>query len=145
MARVPVRRKSPGSRSLGTNTRLTTSLTNGNGFPTATPTETHSGHDLAKIFICYRREDSGPAAGRIYDRLEHHFDRGQVFMDVDVVPLGVDYRDYLDRQIGDCDLVLAVMGPKWLTARDGRRGRRLDAPGTLSAPRSRLRSNAASP
>jgi hypothetical protein len=53
---------------------------------------------LAKIFICYR--------------LEHHFGRGQVFMDVDDVPLGVDYRDYLDRQIGDCHLVLAVMGYK---------------------------------
>jgi hypothetical protein len=83
---------------------------------------------LAKIFICYRRDDSGPAAGRIYDRLERHFGRGQVFIDVDDVPPGVDYRDYLNRQIGDCDLVLAVMGPKWLTARDGRRGRRLDAP-----------------
>ena len=70
------------------------------------------GQGLAKIFICYRREDSGPAAGRIYDRLDHHFGRGQVFMDVDDVPLGVDYRDYLDRQIGDCHLVLAVMGYK---------------------------------
>jgi hypothetical protein len=70
------------------------------------------GQGLAKIFICYRREDSGPAAGRIYDRLDHHFGRGQVFMDVDDVPLGVDYRDYLDRQIGDCHLVLAVMGHK---------------------------------
>ena len=83
---------------------------------------------MAKIFICYRRDDSGPAAGRIYDRLEDHFGRGQVFMDVDDVPLGVDYRSHLDDQIRGCDLVLAVMGPKWLTARDGRRGRRLDAP-----------------
>jgi hypothetical protein len=67
---------------------------------------------LAKIFICNRREDSGPAAGRIYDQLEHHFGPRQIFMDVDDVPLGVDYRNYLDRQIRHCDLVLAVIGRK---------------------------------
>jgi formylglycine-generating enzyme required for sulfatase activity len=83
---------------------------------------------LSKIFICYRREDSGPAAGRIYDRLESHFERGQVFMDVDDIPLGVDFRDWLDRQIRQCDLVLVVMGRHWLTAEDANGQRRLDAP-----------------
>jgi hypothetical protein len=83
---------------------------------------------LSKIFICYRREDSGPAAGRIYDRLEGHFERGQVFMDVDDIPLGVDFRDWLDRQIRQCDLVLVVMGRHWLTAEDANGQRRLDAP-----------------
>jgi hypothetical protein len=83
---------------------------------------------LSKIFICYRREDSGPAAGRIYDRLEGHFERGQVFMDVDDIPLGVDFRDWLDRQIRQCDLVLVVIGRHWLTAEDASGQRRLDAP-----------------
>jgi hypothetical protein len=83
---------------------------------------------LSRIFICYRREDSGPAAGRIYDRLEGHFERGQVFMDVDDIPLGVDFRDWLDRQIRQCDLVLVVIGRHWLTAEDASGRRRLDAP-----------------
>jgi hypothetical protein len=52
---------------------------------------------LATIFICYRRDDSGPAAGRIYDRLEAHFGRGRVFIDVDDIPLGVNWRDWLDQ------------------------------------------------
>jgi formylglycine-generating enzyme required for sulfatase activity len=83
---------------------------------------------LSRIFICYRREDSGPAAGRIYDRLEGHFERGQVFMDVDDIPLGVDFWDWLDRQIRQCDLVLVVIGRHWLTAEDADGQRRLDAP-----------------
>ena len=86
------------------------------------------GHALTKIFICYRREDSKYATGRIYDRLEHHFGRGQVFMDVDDIPFGVDYRDWLDRQIRDSALVLAVIGRDWLSAADPKQGRRLDAP-----------------
>ncbi|TVQ86681.1 MAG: TIR domain-containing protein [Chromatiaceae bacterium] len=76
------------------------------------PTRTQ---DLTKIFICCRREDSGPAARHIYDHPEHHFARGQVSMDVDDTPLGVDWRDWLDRQIRQYDLVLAVMGRHWLT------------------------------
>jgi len=83
---------------------------------------------LATIFICYRRDDSGPAAGRIYDRLEAHFGRGQVFMDVDDIPLGVDWRDWLDQQVRGSDLVLAVIGRDWLGAADTGSGRRLDAP-----------------
>ncbi len=83
---------------------------------------------MTTIFICYRREDSGPAAGRIYDRLGAHFGRGQVFMDVNDIPLGVDWRDWLDRQIRGSDLVLAVIGRDLLRAADAGSRHRLDAP-----------------
>jgi formylglycine-generating enzyme required for sulfatase activity len=82
---------------------------------------------LSKIFICYRREDSAHAALAIYMRLEQHFGREHLFMDVDDIPLGVDFRDWLDRQIRQCDLVLVVMGRHWLTAEDANGQRRLDA------------------
>ncbi|WP_058554419.1 type VI secretion system baseplate subunit TssK [Thiohalocapsa sp. ML1] len=83
---------------------------------------------MSKIFICYRREDSAHAALAIYMRLEQHFGREHLFMDVDDIPLGVDFRDWLDRQIRQCDLVLVVMGRHWLTAEDANGQRRLDAP-----------------
>lgn len=83
---------------------------------------------MAKIFICYRREDSDVAAGRIYDRLKAHFGDGHVFMDVDDIPLGVDFRAHLEQQIRDCNILIAVIGPRWLTLRDGQDRRRLEAP-----------------
>ncbi len=38
-------------------------------------------------------------------------------MDVDSMPYGVDYRDYLSDWVGQCDVLLAVIGDEWLDAR----------------------------
>jgi hypothetical protein len=38
-----------------------------------------------RIFISYRRGDDQAAAGFLYDRLLQHFDREQLFMDVDAI------------------------------------------------------------
>ena len=117
---VPARTAQPLGRSAGAGTLP--------GLPPSPPSPPRGRAVLSRIFICYRREDSGPAAGRIYDRLESHFERGQVFMDVDDIPLGVDWRDWLDRQIRQCDLVLVVMGRHWLSVQGPNGERRLDAP-----------------
>jgi hypothetical protein len=37
------------------------------------------------VFISYRREDAGGAAGRLYDRLCAHFGSDRVFRDVDTI------------------------------------------------------------
>jgi hypothetical protein len=47
---------------------------------------------MARIFISYRRSDSQATAGRIYDRLTREFGGHDVFMDVDHIPPGVDFR-----------------------------------------------------
>ena len=39
----------------------------------------------AKVFINYRREDTAPYAGRLYDRLIAHFGEDQVFIDIDQI------------------------------------------------------------
>jgi hypothetical protein len=44
-----------------------------------------------KVFISYRRDDSAGHAGRVHDRLEREFGRDLLFMDVDSVPLGVNF------------------------------------------------------
>jgi len=83
---------------------------------------------MAKVFISYRRGDSADVTGRIYDRLEARFGHESVFMDVDTIPQGVDFREHIERAVGQADVVLVVIGPGWLAAADRDGGRRLDQP-----------------
>ena len=45
-------------------------------------------------------------------------------MDIDKIPFGVDFREYIDAAVGQCDVVLAVIGIKWAGETGARR--RLD-------------------
>jgi tetratricopeptide (TPR) repeat protein len=81
-----------------------------------------------KIFINYRRDDSIGMAGRLHDRLAHTFGRAKLFMDVDHIPAGTDFVAYLNSQAAECDVILVVIGPNWLSVRDESGGRRLDKP-----------------
>src|SRR5690348_16881505 len=83
------------------------------------------------IFISYRRQQSGDLAGRLYDRLARHFGESQVFMDVDKIQPGVYFADEINRAVTACKVLLAVIGPTWLTATDERGRRRLDDPDDL--------------
>jgi tetratricopeptide (TPR) repeat protein len=82
----------------------------------------------ARIFINYRRADSTATAGRLHDRLAQTFGRKILFMDVDHVPAGVDFVEYLHSQVATCEVFLAVIGPNWLDAKDDDGCRRLDNP-----------------
>jgi hypothetical protein len=81
-----------------------------------------------KIFINYRRDDLIAAAGRLHDRLAQSFGRKNLFMDVDNIPPGVDFVGYLDAQVADCDVFLAVIGPNWLDTKDDHGQRRIENP-----------------
>src|SRR5262249_58258522 len=70
-------------------------------------------------------------AGRLYDRLADRFGEGQVFMDVDTIEPGVDFAEEISRAVAACQVLLAIIGPNWLTATDERGGRRLDNPDDL--------------
>src|SRR5215470_7940466 len=80
----------------------------------------------AKLFINYRREDTAPYAGRLYDRLIQHFGEDQVFMDVDQIEPGEDFVEVIDRRVGTCDVAIVAIGPRWLDATDESGKRRLD-------------------
>ena len=86
---------------------------------------------MSKVFMSYRRDDSAAVSGRIYDRLVAQFGKANVFKDVDSIPPGVDYRDYLADIISQCDVQLTLIGRHWLdvTGADGRR--RLDDPNDI--------------
>jgi hypothetical protein len=45
----------------------------------------------SKVFISYRRDDSAGHAGRVHDRLEREFGANLLFMDVNSIPLGVNF------------------------------------------------------
>jgi TIR domain len=79
------------------------------------------------IFICYRREDSGPQAGRLYDRLSAHFGKENVFRDIDTIEPGLDFEKVIRDTVCSCDVLIAVIGKRWLVDTEGRR--RLDHPG----------------
>jgi formylglycine-generating enzyme required for sulfatase activity len=81
---------------------------------------------MSKVFINYRREDSADVTGRISDRLAARFGADNVFKDVDSIPLGTDYRQYLTRAVGGCDVFLAIIGRDWLQIADDAGQRRLD-------------------
>ena len=81
-----------------------------------------------KIFVNYRRDDSIAIAGRLHDRLAEAFGRDNLFMDVDNIPVGINFEDYLNKQVAQCDAMLSVIGPSWLNAKDDTDQRRLDKP-----------------
>jgi len=80
------------------------------------------------IAISYRREDSLPVAGRLYDRLQTEFGKGNVFMDFDSIPYSVDFRDHIKQMIDQSKVLVAMIGPDWV-GRRRHRGRRIDDPG----------------
>jgi hypothetical protein len=75
---------------------------------------------MLKIFISYRRQDSDAVSGRIRDWLASRYGKSAIFMDVDNIPFGTDFRKYLQDELDKSNIVLAIIGSNWLTAtKDG--------------------------
>ena len=83
------------------------------------------------IFVSYRREETGPVAGRLSDRLAERFGKSHVFMDVDAIQPGEDFAEVILRAVAACAVLLAIIGPSWLTAAGDRGSRRLEDPQDL--------------
>lgn len=79
-----------------------------------------------KIFLCYRREDSAGHAGRIYDRLNQRFP-GRVFMDVTGIGVGSRWAEVIEQTLGSCEVVVILIGRRWLE-RGPTGSRRIDDP-----------------
>jgi hypothetical protein len=78
------------------------------------------------LFVCYRRDDTQDVTGRLHDRLAETYGFDRVFMDIDSVPLGIDFVDHVAAQISSCAAVVVMIGRQWLKVKDKRRRRRLD-------------------
>jgi hypothetical protein len=86
---------------------------------------------IGQIFISYRREDSAAWAGRLSDRLKSHLPSAQIFMDVDNIEPGADFVQTVEDIVSACDVLIAVIGNRWLTSSDRWGRRRLDIPEDL--------------
>jgi rhodanese-related sulfurtransferase len=68
---------------------------------------------MPKITLSYRRKDSDAITGRIRDRMVEHFGQKAVFMDIDSIPLGIDFRKQIQEVLRENQVLLAVIGPNW--------------------------------
>jgi hypothetical protein len=77
------------------------------------------------VFISYRRNESIVEARAIYERLERAFP-GKIFIDLGTLEYGEDFAEVVARQLEGCRVMLALIGPTWLTAESPSGRRRID-------------------
>jgi hypothetical protein len=80
-----------------------------------------------KVFICYRREETAPYAGRIYDAMVQRFGVDNVFMDLDLAP-GIDFVDRITKVVSGCVALIVVIGPSWAKLENEDGTRRIEDP-----------------
>jgi hypothetical protein len=68
-----------------------------------------------RVFIAYRRDDSGGYARAVANDLRELWGNDNVFLDVepDALPRGVDYLDFAQEKVRTSDVVLALIGNGW--------------------------------
>src|SRR5664279_1616132 len=81
---------------------------------------------MSKIIISYRRSFYDAIAGRIRDKFAAEYGSDAVYMDVDNIPFGTDFRRHIDNALTKGDVLVAVIGPKWLGPVRGRKPRIFD-------------------
>jgi hypothetical protein len=81
-----------------------------------------------RVFISYRRDDARAEARSIDQKLRTVFGSGRIFFDVDTIGKGKDFRKVLTDALKNTSVLLAVIGPNWITSRDARGKRRIDDP-----------------
>jgi len=69
---------------------------------------------MTKIFVSYRRNDSQHQTGRLWEHLSRRFGPDNVFYDVDTIPVGVNWKEHLQAQVRQCDVMLISIGDAWL-------------------------------
>jgi hypothetical protein len=83
---------------------------------------------MAGIFISYRRDDAQGWAGRLTEDLKRSLKGVRIFRDIDAIPAGTPFAEFISEAVGSCDVLIALIGPRWLTATDETGKRRLDDP-----------------
>lgn len=81
-----------------------------------------------RIFINYRRADTRWAASRLYDGLSSQIGADRLFMDVDSIPPGADFVEYLNAYVDRSMAIVVLIGPHWLDLRDENGVRRIEDP-----------------
>jgi hypothetical protein len=83
---------------------------------------------MGTVFISYRRETAAGEARALFNDLVARLGKSSVFMDVDSISLGRDFRSVLQKILGSCDLMLVIIDKDWAGIKDeGGRTRLEDA------------------
>ena len=69
-----------------------------------------------RVFISYRRDDSGAVAGRISDRLRRLIGKANVFFDISAIDAGHDFEQAIKEALSSCDAAAIFIGEQWLAA-----------------------------
>jgi hypothetical protein len=70
------------------------------------------------VFISYRRDDTKDFAGRLYDRLREEPRIKKIFLDVDGIDKGADFKTKIESAMSECEQALLLIGANWCA--DGR-------------------------
>jgi hypothetical protein len=81
-----------------------------------------------KIFISYRRDDTRADARSIYQRLQKTFGAKKLFMDVDTIERGRDFRSAIDAYLANSAAMLVLIGRNWLGTNAKTNVRRINDP-----------------
>jgi hypothetical protein len=81
----------------------------------------------AQIFISYRRDDTAGYARAVVDALSRSFGADRVFIDVDDIVAGLPFDEAIHRAVGQSEVLLVLIGPRWLAGPAG-------GPSRLMAP-----------
>jgi len=73
---------------------------------------------MSIVFISYRRENTAGEARALFNDLAARLGENSVFMDVDSIALGRDFRTVLQETTASCDLMLVLIGRNWADAKD---------------------------
>jgi hypothetical protein len=66
-----------------------------------------------RIFISYRRDDASAHAGRLSETLSSEVRGAEIFIDVDSIDPGADFVHRINEAVGQCNVLIAVIGPNW--------------------------------
>src|SRR4051794_30820142 len=92
------------------------------------PIKKRSAPKRRKIFISYRRSDSGNATARLDERLQARYGRQHVFKDLDSIVPGEHFARAIRDAIVRSAVVLVIIGHAWADVRGEDGKRRLDDP-----------------
>jgi hypothetical protein len=84
---------------------------------------------MSTVFISYRRETVAGEARALFNNLVARLGEDCVFMDVDSIALGRDFRSVLQKTLGSTDFVLVLIGKNWADVKDEEGQARLENSG----------------
>ncbi|MGZ8201373.1 MAG: toll/interleukin-1 receptor domain-containing protein [Methylosarcina sp.] len=80
------------------------------------------------IFISYRHSDAPGYVRALMCELRNAFGSQQVFLDMETIEAGRDFVEIIEQAVEGCEILLAVIGPTWLTVTNEFGQRRIHDP-----------------